>query len=108
MKKEEKIDIEDRIIPLQFGFSISNQIRYPVLGADFIQSPIFQKLEKNSMVLLTSEGTIQIPVYLSTASNEWRRTMAHENYNAMDQEIIPASTTIINNKHPNSPNSTKK
>ena len=102
------MDIEDRIIPLQFGFSISNQIRYPVLGADFIQSPIFQKLEKNSMVLLTSEGTIQIPVYLSTASNEWRRTMAHENYNAMDQEIIPASTTIINNKHPNSPNSTKK
>ena len=70
--KFEAIENEGTKIPAEFCFAISSRIKYPILGADFMQSPIFLNLQKNSMVLQIGEKTCQVPIYLSTAANEWK------------------------------------
>ena len=73
------LEREGRIASIQFDFAISHKIKYPILGADFVQSTYFQSLHKDNIVLQTSQGTYKIPIYLSFASNKWM-TSTHNHF----------------------------
>ena len=66
------IESNHKNVDLEFGFSISKTIKYPLLGADFLQSKYFKSLEKHCIILNAKGLSYEIPIYLSTAINRYR------------------------------------
>ena len=97
------IESNHKKVDLEFGFSISKTIKYPILGADFLQSKHFKSLEKHCIILNVKGLSYEIPIYLSTAINRYRPS----NYKYYKEAIEETSngklrpTTRIRSQHMN-------